>query len=144
MEGNHFELEGHTIQVVETGFTDTHNSTSIYVPSMRLLVAGDVVYNDIHPFLAETTKQTRQEWIAALDKLEALHPKVAIAGHKNPDNDDSPDNIAATKKYLQDFEHLSNETSSAKELFNEMFALYPERANPGSLWGAATNAKQKI
>jgi hypothetical protein len=45
MEGNTFELEGHTIQVIETGFTDTHNSTSIYVPSIGLLIAGDVVGN---------------------------------------------------------------------------------------------------
>ena len=142
MEGNFFELEGHKIQVIETGFTDTHNSTSIYVPSIGLLVAGDVVYNGIHPFLAETTKQTRQEWIASLEKLESLHPKAAVAGHKNPDNDDSGDNIAATKKYLEDFERLNNETSSANELFTKMFALYSERANPGSLWGAATKAKQ--
>jgi glyoxylase-like metal-dependent hydrolase (beta-lactamase superfamily II) len=144
IEGSSFMLEGHTIQVIETGFTDTHNSTSIYVPSIGLLVAGDVVYNGIHPFLAETTKQTRQEWIVALEKLEALHPKAAIAGHKNPDNADSPHNIAATKKYLEDFEQLNNETSSEKELFDKMFALYPERANPGSLWGAATNAKRRI
>ena len=142
IEGNTFELEGHTIQIIETGFTDTHDSTSIYIPSIGLLVAGDVVYNGIHLFLAETTKQTRQDWIAALDKLDSLHPKAAVAGHKNPDNPDSPDNIGATKKYLEDFEQLNNETSSAKELFNKMFALYPERANPGSLWGAATSAKQ--
>ena len=142
LEGNTFNLEGHSIQVIGTGFTDTHNSTSIYVPSIGLLVAGDVVYNEIHPYLAETTKQTRQEWIAALSKLESLHPKAAVAGHKNPDNSDSPDNIAATKKYLEDFEQLNNETSSAKELFDKMFALYPQRANPGSLWGAATKAKQ--
>jgi glyoxylase-like metal-dependent hydrolase (beta-lactamase superfamily II) len=142
MEGGTFELEGYTIQVIETGFTDTHDSTSIYVPSIGLLVAGDVVYNDIHPFLAEATKQTRQEWIATLDRLESLHPKAVVAGHKNPDNPDSPDNVAATKKYLEDFERFNSETSSAKELFNKMFALYPERANPGSLWGAATRAKQ--
>ena len=55
IEGS-FELEGNTIQVIETGFTDTHDSTSIYVPSIGLVVAGDVVYNGIHPFLAETTK----------------------------------------------------------------------------------------
>src|SRR5262245_40336885 len=143
MEGKGFELEGHAIQVIETGFTDTHNSTSIYVPSIGLLVAGDVVYNGIHPFLAETTKQTRQEWITALETLESLHPKAAVAGHKNPDNTDSADNIAKTKKYLADFELLNNENSSPQELFSSMYALYPQRANPGSLWGAATKAKQE-
>jgi hypothetical protein len=78
------------------------------------------------------------------DKLQALHPNAVVAGHKNPDNADHPDNIAATKKYLQDFEQLNNESSSATEVFNRMFALYPERANPGSLWGAATIGRQNM
>ena len=142
LENNSFDLEGNVFQIIKTGFTDTHDSTSIFVPSIGLLVAGDVVYNEIHPYLAETTKQTRQEWIAALDKLEDLHLKAAVAGHKNPDNTDSPDNIAATKKYLEDFERLNMETSSSKELFEKMFQLYPYRANPGSLWGAASKAKK--
>lgn len=141
LEGDSFSLEGNTIQVVETGFTDTHNSTSIYVPSIGLVVAGDVVYNGIHPYLAETTRQSRQEWVAALDKLESLHPRAAVAGHKNPDNADSPDNIGATKRYLEDIDRLNGETTSAKELFDRMFALYGDRANPGSLWGAATRVK---
>ena len=38
-------------------------------------------------------------------------------------------------------ERLNDETSSAEELFQKMFALYQERANPGSLWGATTSAK---
>jgi len=142
LESDSFNLEGTPIQVIETGFTDTHNSTSIFVPSIGLLVAGDVVYNGIHPYLAETTQQTREDWIAALNNLESLHPRAAVAGHKNPDNTDSPENITATNKYLEDFERLNNETSSAKELFDKMFTLYPDRANPGSLWGAATKAKQ--
>jgi glyoxylase-like metal-dependent hydrolase (beta-lactamase superfamily II) len=142
LESNSFNLEGYTIQVIDTGFTDTHNSTSVYVPCIGLLVAGDVVYNGIHPYMAETTRQTRKEWITALDELESFHPKAAVAGHKNPDLPDSPDNIAATKKYLEDFEKLNSETSSAKELFDKMFALYPQRANPGSLWGSAIRAKQ--
>ena len=143
LENNYFEIEGHALQIIEDGFTDTHNSTSIYVPSIGVIVAGDVVYNGIHPYLTETTKQTRQEWIAALDKLASLHPKAVVAGHKNPDYPDNPDNIVATKKYLEDFEQLNNETSSAKDLFNKMFSLYPERANPGSLWGAVTTVKQR-
>jgi glyoxylase-like metal-dependent hydrolase (beta-lactamase superfamily II) len=143
LEANSFNLEGYTIQVIDTEFTDTRHSTSIYVPCIGLLVAGDIVYDGIHPDMAETTKQTREEWIAALDELASLHPKVAVAGHKNPDHSDSPDNIAATKKYLADFERLNNETASAKELFDKMFALYSQHANPGSLWGAATRAKQQ-
>ena len=44
---------------IATGFTDTADSTSLHVPSLGLVVAGDVVYNGIHPYLGETDAQSR-------------------------------------------------------------------------------------
>jgi hypothetical protein len=32
-------------------------------------------------------------------------------------------------------------TATARELYDEMLQLHPDRANPGSLWGAARAAK---
>jgi hypothetical protein len=37
-------------------------------------VAGDPVFNETHPFLMESDFDGRQDWIAALDGLEALYP----------------------------------------------------------------------
>jgi hypothetical protein len=54
------------------------------VPSLALIAAGDVVYNGIHPYLAETNAQTRLEWIDALYKLDALEPRAVVAGHRSP------------------------------------------------------------
>jgi glyoxylase-like metal-dependent hydrolase (beta-lactamase superfamily II) len=140
--GSSFELEGNQIEVIETGFTDTHNSTSIWVPSIKLLVAGDVVYNGIHSYLTETTTATRLQWIAILGKLEKLHPAHVVAGHKNPALTDSPKTIEASENYILNFNRLSGESATAEELYNKMFALYPDFANPGSLWGAAKSAKK--
>lgn len=136
-----FELEGHTLSVVHTGRTDTAESTSLFVPSIGLLVAGDVVYNGIHPYLGETDTQSRLEWIAALDALDALNPSHVVAGHKVPENNDSPDNIGKTKQYLQDFNRLADETHSAEQLYQAMLTLYPTRVNPGSLWKASVLTK---
>jgi glyoxylase-like metal-dependent hydrolase (beta-lactamase superfamily II) len=137
------ELEGHKLVVVNTGKTDTVDTTSLYVPSIGLIVAGDVVYNGIHPFLGETDTQSRLEWIAALDKLAALQPKAVIAGHKLPENDDDPRSIAETRQYLLDFNHLDKATKTARELYDAMLGLYPNRANPGSLWSGANAAKKR-
>jgi glyoxylase-like metal-dependent hydrolase (beta-lactamase superfamily II) len=137
------ELEGHSLIPIEAGFTDSADSTSLYVPSIGLIVAGDVVYNGIHPFLAETTAQSRVEWIGALEKLEALEPQAVVAGHKIPDHDDDPRNIAETRQYLRDFLRLDQTTNTARELFAAMIELYPDRANPGSLWGGANAAKSE-
>jgi len=134
-------LEGHKLVVIDMGRTDTARSTALHVPSLDLIVAGDTVYNGIHPYLAETDTQSRLEWIAALDRLEALKPRFVVAGHKKPENDDDPGNIAKTRQYLLDFNRLDQATSSPRELYEAMLALYPDRANPGSLWSGANAAK---
>jgi glyoxylase-like metal-dependent hydrolase (beta-lactamase superfamily II) len=141
LEGASIELEGYPLIAIETGYTDSADSTSLHVPSIGLIAAGDVVYNGIHPFLAETNAQTRLEWIDALDALDALEPRAVVAGHKIPGRDDDPRNIAETRKYLRDFIRLDETTDTPRALFDAMIELYPDRANPGSLWGGATAAK---
>ena len=142
LDGNEFELEGRKLVVVNAGRTDTSPSTCLLVPSIGLLVAGDAVYNGIHPYLNETNEQSRIEWISALDKLDALKPRTVIAGHKVPGNGDAPSNIGETRKYLQDFNRLEEETTTARQLYEGMLKIYPNRVNPGSLWNAANIAKK--
>ncbi len=141
LENNELELEGYKLVAVNTGKTDTAQSTCLHVPSAGLLVGGDAVYNGIHPYLAETNTESRREWIATLDKLEALTPRAVIAGHKIPENSDEPRIIAETRQYLRDFNRLDETTATAHELYDAMLELYPDRANPGSLWGGAKVAK---
>src|SRR6202046_4859388 len=87
LEADDLEFEGRKLVPINAGRTDTAHSTCLHVPSIGLIVAGDVVYHGIHPFLGETDTQSRLERISTLDKLEALNPKAVIAGHKVPEND---------------------------------------------------------
>ncbi len=141
LESGEIDLEDNKLVVVKTGHTDTDDSTCLHVPSIGLVAAGDAVYNGIHPFLNESTRQNRLDWIAALDKIEALKPSAVVAGHKIPTNDDSPRNVAETRQYLRDFIRLNDATETARELYDRMLVLYPDRANPGSLWSASIAAK---
>src|ERR1700731_4495679 len=143
LEDGELELEGHKLVAVNAGRTDTAHSTCLYVPSIGLIVGGDAVYNGIHPYLAETDTGSRLEWIATLHKLEALKPKAVVAGHKVPENDDDPRIIAETRQYLRDFNRLNTATTTARELYDAMLEIYPDRINPGSLWGAANAAKKQ-
>jgi glyoxylase-like metal-dependent hydrolase (beta-lactamase superfamily II) len=142
LEANELELEGHKLVAVNTGRTDTVHSTCLHVPSIGLIVGGDVVYNGIHPYLGETDTASRLEWISTLDKLEGLKPRAVVAGHKVPENDDDPRIIAETRQYLRDFNRLNAATATARELYDAMLEIYPDRVNPGSLWGAANIAKK--
>jgi glyoxylase-like metal-dependent hydrolase (beta-lactamase superfamily II) len=141
LEGNVIDLEGHELVAVEVGHTDTDHTTCLHVPSVDLVVAGDAAYNDVHLYLAESNGQTRKEWIAALDKIETLKPRAVIAGHKKAEKDDSPRIIEETRQYIRDFESLAKMTTTARELYDKMLELYPNRANPGSLWGSARAVK---
>ncbi len=141
LEGNSIELEGRDLIAVPLGHTDTDNTTCLDVPSIGLVVAGDAAYNDVHLYLAESNAQTRREWIAALDTIEALKPRAVIAGHKKAEKDDSPRIIEETRQYIRDFERLAEATTTSRELYDRMLALYPNRANPGSLWGSARAVK---
>jgi glyoxylase-like metal-dependent hydrolase (beta-lactamase superfamily II) len=143
LEDRAFELEGQKLVAVDAGATDTAHSTCLHVPSIGLLVGGDAVYNGIHPFLGETDTPSRLEWISTLDRIEQLTPRAVIAGHKIPENDDDPRIIGETRRYIQDFNRLDAATTTARELYDAMLALYPDRANPGSLWGAANIAKKQ-
>lgn len=143
LENNELDLEGHKLLAVNAGRTDTAVSTCLYVPSAGLIVGGDVVYNGIHLYLGETTTESRIEWISALDRLEALTPRTVIAGHKVPENPDDPRIIGETRQYIHDFNRLNDATTTARELYDAMLQLYPNRVNVGSLWGAANIAKKQ-
>jgi glyoxylase-like metal-dependent hydrolase (beta-lactamase superfamily II) len=120
-----FTLEGHELRIIEQGHTDSADTTSLHVPSIGLIAAGDVVYNQCHMYVGDTTPESRKNWIAALDRLAALNPAMVVAGHKKPGAPDAPSAIQDTKRYLQDFDRLQKSATSDKELFDQMTELYP-------------------
>ena len=104
LDGDHLALEGHRLEVIETGFTDTRDTTALWVPDLGLVVAGDVAYNDTHQHTAETTAATREQWARAAERLGELDPVAVVAGHKKPDAPDRPAILAQTAAYLRAFD----------------------------------------
>jgi len=141
LTGSVIELEGRDLVAVPLGHTDTDNTTCLHVPSIGLVVAGDAAYNDVHLYLAESDPQRRQEWIAALGTIESLNPRAVVAGHKRPENNDNPGIIEETRQYIRDFDRIVGTTRTARELYDEMLELYPDRVNPGALWSSARAVK---
>lgn len=141
LDGNVIKLEGHDLNVVEVGHTDTHDTTVLHVPAIGLVVAGDAAYNGVHQLLAETDAQKRRQWIAALDKVESLKPRTVIAGYKRPGSEDSPRIIEETRQYIRDFDRLVETTTTARELYDQMLSLHPRRMNLNPLWTSALAIK---
>jgi len=141
LDGDTLYLEGEELNVVHLGHTDTSDTTALHVPSIGLVVSGDAVYNNTHPYLAECDERARGEWLSALDKIEALHPRAVIAGHGVLDPDSSPRHVEETRRYILDLNAIAASTSRALDLYERMLALHSNRVNPGSLWATAKTVK---
>jgi glyoxylase-like metal-dependent hydrolase (beta-lactamase superfamily II) len=141
LDGDTIELEGHDLVPIELGHTDTDDTTCLHVPSVGLVVAGDAVYNDVHLYLAESPAAERTMWRTALDTIAALAPRAVVAGHKRDGRADAPTILDETRRYIDDFETVSEGTSSTLELYEAMLALHPTRLNDGALWGSARSVK---
>ena len=141
LDGKTLYLEGEELNVVHLGHTDTSDTTALHVPSIGLVVSGDAVYNNTHPYLAECDESARGEWLSALDKIEALHPRAVIAGHGVLDPDSSPRHIEETRRYILDLNEIMASASTALDFYERMLALHSNRVNPGSLWATAKTVK---
>ncbi|HZM60517.1 MAG TPA: MBL fold metallo-hydrolase [Vicinamibacterales bacterium] len=126
VDDGHLELEGRPIHVIETGHTDTVDTTSLHIPDLDLIVAGDVAYNHCHMFVGATTAASRVEWIAALDTLAALNPAAVVAGHKDPTCGNPPSVLAESRGYLEYFGQLREAAMADEELFDAMVSRYPD------------------
>ena len=129
-----FQLEGNPVVAIETGHTDTDKTSVLHVPSIGLVVAGDVAYNGVHQYILEGGGGGLQEWLRALDRVADLHPRAVVAGHKNKNRPDDPAILAETRQYLQDAIRLLDEKPTAREFYEQMTGLYPDRLNPGVVW----------
>ena len=134
-----FELEGQLLEAIEVGHTDTDDTTVLHVPSIGLVVAGDVAYNGVHQYLLESADGGTKSWLKALNSVAALRPRAVVAGHKNMDLPDDPKIIDETRDYLLDAQRLISGKPTPREFFDHMIRLYPDRLNVGPVWYSAVS-----
>jgi glyoxylase-like metal-dependent hydrolase (beta-lactamase superfamily II) len=121
-----FELEGHRLEVIGPMQGDHHNATAVWIPDLKTLVAGDIVFHGIHPWLGETLEDRRLKWVENLNGLIALNAEKVVAGHKIPGLDDSPESIAFTRDYILDFNREAKVAKDSEALIGKMRELYPD------------------
>jgi glyoxylase-like metal-dependent hydrolase (beta-lactamase superfamily II) len=133
---NRFALEGHELVIVEVGDSDSADTTVLHVPDLELVVAGDVIYNGVHMYLAQPAILGGFDpWRAAIDKVEALEPRHIVCGHQNRElDDDAERTIAATRRYLDDAEELLQTQATALDFFNAAIERHPDYLGRTVLW----------
>jgi glyoxylase-like metal-dependent hydrolase (beta-lactamase superfamily II) len=137
LEGDSIELEGNELRVIHIGQADTADSTLLYAPSPAAVVTGDLAYNEVHMMTAEAGPAERDQWIANLDQVAALHPSIVVAGHKKVERDNDPSIIGESQQYLRDFSEIVAEEDTAAAIVARMVDRYPDWANVRTLWHSA-------
>lgn len=137
-----FQLEGHVLKAVEVGHSDTHDSTVLWVSSIRLAVCGDVVYGDVHQMLRiANTKALREEWIRAIEKVESLGPETVVAGHMQEGEIPGTFHLLESKKYIRTFgEIVEGGAKEWRDVYKAMKEKYPTRYNDGALVAGCVGA----
>jgi glyoxylase-like metal-dependent hydrolase (beta-lactamase superfamily II) len=128
LPGTTLELEGEKLELAGNVQGDDAHNSYVWIPSLRAAVAGDIVYDQVFPWTAETTPSDRQKWIAALDALSARNPAVVVPGHQKPERGQSPENVKFTRDYLVAYDEVLAKSEKASDLQAKMKAKYPDVA----------------
>jgi glyoxylase-like metal-dependent hydrolase (beta-lactamase superfamily II) len=131
LTGHAIDLEGQRLEILGPMQGDSVDNSAVWIPSIRTLIAGDMLFYHQHVWVGSTKKpEGRRAWLDALDQLEALQAEVVIAGHTQDNSQLTPDAIAFTRRYLQTFERELAATKDAKELIAVMKKEYPDSGLP--------------
>jgi glyoxylase-like metal-dependent hydrolase (beta-lactamase superfamily II) len=133
-----FTVDGEVLRSIAVGHSDTDDTTVLHVPSIALVAAGDVVYNNVHQYVAESGNGGFDHWHRALDVVAALNPTDVVAGHQDSARPDVPETIAETHQYLDAAEKILRTSSTRGEFFDAVMDRFPERINPFTVWLSAT------
>jgi glyoxylase-like metal-dependent hydrolase (beta-lactamase superfamily II) len=128
LEGNAITLEGQQLEIVGPVQGDDAENSYVWIPSLRAVVTGDIVYSGVFVWTAETDPAARTRWAATLDKIAALNPAVVVPGHQTPGKGTTPASIAFTKEYLAAFDRALASATTPEQLQAQIKAKYPDLA----------------
>ncbi|MYM85685.1 MBL fold metallo-hydrolase [Rugamonas sp. FT82W] len=144
LNGDTIKLEGQTLKI-EGLKGATPDRSYVWIPSIKAVVGGVVLFNDLHVWTADTqTAESRKQWLATLDGVAALKPATVVPGHFKVGAALTPDSIAYTRDYLVRFEAETAKAANSAALIARMKELYPAAGLNGALDTSAKVAKGEM
>jgi hypothetical protein len=120
-------VDGHALEIIPDLAGDVIRPTNsiMWIPSLRTVLASDLVFDGVHPWLGNSDEASRRAWREALGRIRALDPVEIVAGHKfDPEAANAIAQLDFMDRYLADFEELRASGLTEAALVEAMRARY--------------------
>src|SRR5260370_37352863 len=142
LDSNFIRFENSKIEVLKNLQGDTDENTMLWIPGQRILITGDVVFNNMHVYTAETDTKAREKWLNSINKIRELKPSVVIPGHSKVGAPlDASTAVDFTENYLLVFEEELKKAKDPDSLINTMKERFP---SAGLLLAIERGAKANV
>jgi len=125
LEGTTFKVGNAEFEVLTFAAAEVKDAHALWHKGTGTLVSGDLVYNNVHLWLAD---QEPQGWIAALEQLQKLPVKKIHPGHGEPG---SKDLLKKNLEYLNFFQKTRQSAKSGEELTKAVKGKFKKTRVPG-------------
>ncbi|MEO5689300.1 MAG: MBL fold metallo-hydrolase [Burkholderiaceae bacterium] len=144
LQGDTLKLEGQALKVVGLDGNQPDRSF-VWIPSIRAVVGGVVLFNNQHVWMADTqSAQSHADWLATLATIAALKPKIVVPGHFMAGPSSSLQAVSFTADYIRAFDAQTAAAKDSAELIAAMKKLYPTAGQEGGLELSAKVAKGEM
>jgi glyoxylase-like metal-dependent hydrolase (beta-lactamase superfamily II) len=110
-------IGGIEFRVSRVGPAHAPEDLMVYIPSEKVLFAGDLVFRGRIPFVGNADSKG---WLVALDEIEKLKPKIIIPGHGAYSTNPSED-IIFTRNYLKYLRESMSKAALNLDPFDEAY-----------------------
>ncbi|MBV2188006.1 MBL fold metallo-hydrolase [Providencia rettgeri] len=133
IKGDYFTVDGEKLEIKGLDGVSP-DRTYLWVPSLKAVVGGVIVSDNIHIWVADTqTEESRKNWLQTLKDIKALNPATVVPGHFTGASKLDVTTVSFTQKYLQDFESAYKTSRNSDELIQKVAAKYPQLDDKSSL-----------
>jgi glyoxylase-like metal-dependent hydrolase (beta-lactamase superfamily II) len=123
---NFIRFERSDIEILKNLQGDTDANTMLWLPGQKTLITGDVLFNDMHVYTAETDFSARKRWLISLQRIRSLNPAAVIPGHSKVGAPvDATSAVDFTEKYLLIFEEELKKAEAPDDLVKAMKERFP-------------------
>jgi glyoxylase-like metal-dependent hydrolase (beta-lactamase superfamily II) len=142
------DLGGVTARLFWLGAAHTKGDMLIFVEGDSVLLPGDIVQKNVFPILPNEDASVKG-WLAILDQLEVLHPRLIVPDHGPAVVDASQ--IGKEREYLLALQARALELKrqgvtvedAGKQVTAEFHTKYPDWPNPNNIAGEVTRVYEQ-